>query len=151
MSSVDQYKATGELRRAERRVMSGFERVDAEEEQVLQALALDALEVLLSAGLPRSVEAGADISAGITVEVDSGDDEAGGVYLMWRPDGQLVNEAALAVLNGRLDDPAIGRSAVFKAAMKDAMLSILASSGFLVEESRDDLNPLAVRVLGRPD
>lgn len=130
--------------------MSGFERVNPEREQVLHGLARDALEELLSAGLPQSVEAEEGISAGITVEVDAGDDEAGGVYLMWRPDERLASAAALAVLEGRLDDPAIRRSAGFKAVMKDAILSILASSGFIVEEAQDDLNPLAVRVLGRP-
>jgi hypothetical protein len=129
--------------------MSGFERVDPEREQVLQELARDALDVLFSAGLPASVEAGDRTSAGVAVEIDPGDDEAGGVYLMWRPDDRLTNAAALAVLHGRADDPAIGRSAAFKAAMKDAILSILASSGFLVEESQDDLNPLSVRILGR--
>jgi hypothetical protein len=129
--------------------MPGFERVDLEREQALHELARGALEVLLSAGLPESTEAEEGPSAGIEVEVDVGDDEAGGVYLMWRPDDRLVSAAALAVLDGRLDDPAIRRSAGFRAVMKDAILSILASSGFIVEEAQDDLNPLAVRVLGR--
>jgi hypothetical protein len=129
--------------------MSSFERVGFGKQQAMQVLAGEALEVLRSAGLPQSIETEEGTSAGVTAEVDLGDDEVGGVYLTWRPDGRLVDEAALAVLHGRRDDPVISRSADFRAAMRGAILSILVSSGFRVEESPDDVNPLAVRVLGR--
>jgi hypothetical protein len=131
--------------------MVEFNQVDDEVNRALSALADQVLQSLKSTGLPVfHSNAGEDLS-GAEIEVDRGDDAAGGVYVSWRPDSQLVNDASDALLQGRLDDPVIRKSGAIKVAMKDAIGSVLAIFGFVVEDSGDDMRPVSVRVIRKVD
>jgi hypothetical protein len=104
---------------------------------------------LARAGLPIR-ESGGPNSAGAEIEVDFGDDGAGGVFVTWHADSGLTEAAAQSVLAGRLNDPAIQQSGTISTAMRDAMVAILVAARCVAEPSGDDMRPLALRVLSSP-
>ncbi|MER5640664.1 hypothetical protein ABT095_27415 [Kitasatospora sp. NPDC002227] len=114
-------------------------------------LAAQVCEALGLAGVPSRVASdGAGRPAGAEVEVDGAADEAGGVYVNWRPDPKLSEAVMESALAGRTTDPAVRLSEAFSGFMRDAMVGILRESGFAVEPFNDpDMRPPAVRVLGR--
>ncbi|MFG3002249.1 hypothetical protein [Streptomyces sp. NPDC048340] len=124
--------------------MSEFERVEGTVEAALNMLADQVADELELAGL--SVLKGGNADAGAEIEVDAGEDEAGGVYVTWCPGSQLSLAAAVAVQQGRFDEPMIQHSGTVKRIMLDAISAILQSSRFSVEQSTDDMRPLAIRV-----
>ncbi|MFI8365166.1 hypothetical protein ACIGD1_34065 [Streptomyces sp. NPDC085612] len=124
--------------------MAEFERVQGAAEAGLNLLADQVADELERAGLSVLRDGNAD--AGAEIEVDAGADEAGGVYVAWRPGSRLSLAAAVAVQQGRFDEPVIQHSGTVKRIMLDAISAILQSSRFSVEQSTDDMRPLAIRV-----
>ncbi|WP_455362300.1 hypothetical protein [Streptomyces sp. SYSU K21746] len=128
--------------------MTEFERVEGGVAAALKILADQVAQDLELAGL--SVLKEGEGGVGAEIEVDAGADEAGGVYVSWCPDSRLSLEAAVAVQQGRFDEPAVQHSGAVKRIMRDAISVILQSSGFGVEQSTDDMRPLAIRVISSP-
>lgn len=124
--------------------MTGFERVEGDEEAALELLADQIAEELGLAGLP--VVRGGGAGSGAEIEVDVGADDAGGVYVTWQPDPRLSQAAAHAVQEGRFDEPMIRRSGAVKQVMITAVAEILRSAHFHVATSTDDMRPLAIQV-----
>jgi len=105
---------------------------------------------LVLAGLPTLVS-GFDVRgdvSGVVVEVDEGGDFAGGVIVDWRCSRDLTARAAAAVVERRIDDPAIGQAAVVTRAMNTAVKQILTSAGFTVGENPQDPLSLTVTAAG---
>jgi hypothetical protein len=127
--------------------VSGFERVDDVAEAALTALSDQVADELESAGIP--VQRGGQGGSGVAMEVDTGADEAGGVFLTWGR-SRLSLLAAAAVRDGRLDDPVIRRSGEVARVMGDAVATILRSAGFDIEDAPDDMRPLSLRVVSAP-
>lgn len=130
--------------------MTEFEHVSKEVRDGWLRLADEVCAELQLAGLPASRVVGAAMSVGAEVEVDTGDDEAGGVFVSWRPGAQLSGAAAEGVRSGRFDDPAVLHSGSVAREMYGALLGILKSAGYTVEPSDDDMRPFAVRVVSGP-
>jgi hypothetical protein len=131
--------------------MSGFEQVSEASRAPWQRLADEARDALRMAGLPAFKFGESDGSAvGAEIEIDLGDDAAGGVFVAWRPDGQLSQLAAESVRNGQLGHPPIRQAGVVSKIMRDAIVSILNSAGFAAGESGDDMRPLSLRVVSGP-
>ncbi|WP_370128158.1 hypothetical protein [Streptacidiphilus sp. EB103A] len=86
--------------------------------------------------------------AGAEVEVDAGDDEAGGVFVSWRPDPTLSQSVAESVLRRELEAPVIRHSGTVASHMRDAIVGILNSAGFQAEVANDDMRPMAIQVMG---
>jgi hypothetical protein len=123
-------------------------------EEVVKAgwaqLAGGVLVELQLAGLPTSLISDAAFSVGAEIEVDPGDDEAGGVFVTWRPDERLSGAAAESVRNGRFDDAVVQHSGSVALFMRNAIIEILKSAGFSVEPSMDDMRPLSAHVISAP-
>jgi hypothetical protein len=131
-------------------VMTGFQHVPfntADSYNTLAALIYSALEI---AGLPAHYHSIGSMRPGAEIEVDTGDDDAGGVYVIWRPSEQLSLAAAEQVRQGKLSDPVIEHSGSVKLVMRDAIITILASAGFSLQPSTDDMRPLAIQVRSGP-
>lgn len=130
--------------------MSGIERVSDAVQGSLGAIADLAMEVLHMAGLNVFPSDRRGDEAGAEVEVDLGDDAAGGVYVVWHPDPRLVSRASESVMQEQFDDPVIEFSGSVSAAMKLAISAILVSAGFQTCEPSDDMRPLSIQVIAGP-
>jgi hypothetical protein len=102
--------------------------------------------ILRGAGLPVSYSSDEPKPPGVKIEVDLGDDEAGGVFITWHPGAEISQLAVDSIRNGDLENPAIKRSGMVSKIMMGAVFSILQSEGFTVEDSEDDMRPLSLHV-----
>ncbi|MGW4461273.1 hypothetical protein [Micromonospora sp. NPDC004704] len=113
-------------------------------------LAAQVRGVLAEAGLPVAAEGDDDYFAGVTVDVDPGDDEAGGVFVLWRPHRRLGNAVVVSVTEQRMDDPVLRHFGAIAEAMRQAIWSILDSAGFTVTDPHTDYRPLQLQVVDGP-
>jgi hypothetical protein len=125
-----------------------FERVGTEQSAALEKLALRVRDELAAAGL-SVVAPGLDpvLAGGAEVDIDDGDDAAGGVFVAWRASPRLRDCATRAFRLKQLDEPVLRHSSAVGAAMMQAMAQVLASAGFSVEDARDEYRPQQLRVL----
>jgi hypothetical protein len=126
--------------------MSPYEKVDAERAAALENVALRVIEVLQGAGFSAS----SSRSPGAVVQVDLGNDTAGGVYVTWRAAGAVEARVIDCVMSGQTNDPAIEELAELRLIMQKALLAILSARGFVVANSNDDLRANSVVVTGAP-
>ncbi|SEH02036.1 hypothetical protein SAMN05444920_12392 [Nonomuraea solani] len=126
--------------------MADFERRSDEELGALRALAERVAFELDRAGLPIITGSETRPAGGAELELDPGDDSAGGLYLHWRNAHLLADEVSEQLLGGRLSSPLIDHAGRIGSAMCEAMIKILESSGIGAGMSTDDLRPLSVRV-----
>jgi hypothetical protein len=128
-----------------------FERVGAEESAALTKLARRVRDELAAAGLPVvAPELDPVLAGGAEVDIDDGDDAAGGVYVAWQASPRLRDCASRSFRLKQLDDPVLRHSTAVGAAMMQAMAAILTSAGFSVEDARDEYRPQQLRVLSGP-
>ena len=113
-------------------------------ERALRTDLADAVrQELTKAGLPVGDDPDDD---GAEIEVDLGDDAAGGVFVTWRPGKVDVEAANRSLLDGGFDDTSQRRTDATATIMRDAMIAVLAGAGFDVRPSDDVMRPLALRV-----
>ncbi|MGW1952422.1 hypothetical protein ACWCPI_06600 [Streptomyces sp. NPDC001920] len=127
-----------------------FDHREAPEDVVAErtALADQVCRELALAGLPASRE-DRDDQVGALVEIDTGDDAAGGVFVDWRPDPALTRAAMERMQKGEYRAPVIEHDGAVRAHMQKAITGILRSAGFRADAAADfdgDLRPLSVRV-----
>ncbi|MFK3979962.1 hypothetical protein ACI2K4_06205 [Micromonospora sp. NPDC050397] len=115
-----------------------------------RGLAARVRNTLTEAGLPVAVENEPDYFAGVTVDVDPGDDEAGGVFVLWRPHRRLGNAVTESVTEQRTDDPVLEHFGAIAEAMRRAIWAILESAGFTVTDPLSDHRPLQLQVVAGP-
>lgn len=125
-------------------------KVTAEELAALNALAEDVRDVLAEAGLPTTGDLAPGLRVGVRVEVDPGDDDAGGVWVAWRTHPQMALAAAVCVDEGRFDDPILTRQGDVLEAMQRALLEILTSAGFQASDPEHDYRPYELLVVSGP-
>lgn len=130
--------------------MSEFKKVSHDLETTWSNLAEETCRALQIAGLPTFRSTTNKNIAGARIEVDLGDDDAGGVYILWRPDPKLSQAAADSVRSGHLNHHSVQQSGMVSKVMHDAILSILNFSGFVAENPADDLRPFSIRVVSGP-
>lgn len=104
---------------------------------------------LQRAGIPAFRTGDVAELAGAEVQVDPGDDAAGGVFVDWHPDPDLSRAVAESVQNEEFSAPVIQHFGAISTHMQDAILGILRSAGFQVEVARDDMRPMVIHVAGR--
>ncbi|WP_369149134.1 hypothetical protein [Streptomyces sp. R44] len=122
-----------------------FERVGVEESAALQKLARRVRDELAAAGLPVvAPELDPVLAGGAEVDIDDGDDAAGGVFVGWQASPRLRACASRAFRLKQLDEPVLRHSSAVQGAMVQAMAQVLASAGFSVEDARDEYRPPAV-------
>lgn len=130
---------------------AGIRQADAETLRRREAWASEARTQLAAAGLP--VEAhGLDpaLGAGAVVEVDPAADEAGGVYVSWRPAPVLRVAAMRCAIEQRSGDPVLGYIRALDEAMTKAIRAVLTAGGFVLDESMGDFAEGVVRVIRPP-
>ncbi|TBO60838.1 hypothetical protein EYS09_04530 [Streptomyces kasugaensis] len=111
-------------------------------------LAVQVQRELELAGISAYRLVGTTERAGAEIEVDRGDDAAGGVFVTWKPHPTVSARAVESVRNGEYHARSIRHSGAIAMHMRDAVIGILVSAGFRAEASDDDMRPLAVRVRG---
>lgn len=128
----------------------GFEHVDDEAAQRLRDLADRVLAILTAAGIPAFASENPSRDGGAVITVDTGADEAGGVYVAWRfPDAQ--HDELLGYLQaGRQSHPVVAYSFEVWRAMREAIRAILSAAGLAAARSEDhnDVAPLQALVSG---
>ncbi|TDC15318.1 hypothetical protein E1265_26890 [Streptomyces sp. 8K308] len=131
--------------------MESFERVSEEARESLARLAGLTRDQLELAGIPAHLwRADASRQAGAEVVVDSGDDAAGGVYVLWQISDDLSRTVSESVRGGRLGDPVVAHASRLKTVMHEAVMRVLESAGFEVRVGEYDMAPSAVQVLSGP-
>ncbi|WP_153040160.1 hypothetical protein [Actinoplanes sp. TFC3] len=123
--------------------------VSSEIRSALLNIATFTRNIIQQAGLSVQVD-GELSSVGAEVEIDFGDDAAGGVFVTWHADPALTEVAAQSVSDGRFDDPSIIQSGAISEVMRDAIIQILQLAKCVAEPSNDDMRPLALRVTSIP-
>ncbi|MGW4412745.1 hypothetical protein ACWEJ6_52785 [Nonomuraea sp. NPDC004702] len=124
--------------------MSNFERVDEATLDAWSRLAARLREDLEAAGFAFI---GHDSAAGVNVEIDPGNDPAGGVFVSWAVGPALVEQIRQPVLSGDLHSPAIRHLGVINEVMEQTLRVILTSAGHCVEPANDEYRPHALRVI----
>ncbi|UXY27027.1 hypothetical protein [Streptomyces sp. HUAS TT20] len=130
---------------------AGDRQADAETLRRWEAWASEARTQLAAAGLPVEPH-GLDpaVGAGAVVEVDPGADEAGGVYVSWRPAPVLRVAAMRRAMEQRSDDPVLGHMNAIDKAMTEAIRAVLTAGGFEIGDSPNDFAEGTVYVIGPP-
>ncbi|WP_406173630.1 hypothetical protein [Streptomyces sp. NBC_00996] len=110
----------------------------------VQELADLAVEALKAHGFNLASEG----SGGLVVEVDAGDDEAGGVYIKWKSPLSISSKVTELIRSQNLESPFLAQATQYSSGMQKALSNALSLSGFLVE-LEDDLRPFGIRVVSR--
>jgi hypothetical protein len=84
-----------------------FEHVSTQAAERMRDLADRARVVLVSAGIPAFDISSPDPRGGAEIDVDTGDDEAGGVYITWRVSRGLTEEISNYVLGHEHSHPRV--------------------------------------------
>ena len=128
----------------------GFEHVDDEAAHRLRDLADRVLAILTAAGIPAYASENPGPDGGAVVTVDTGADEAGGVYIGWQLPRAQHDELLSCLLAGQQSRPAVQYSFEVWRAMREAIMAILNAAGLAAARSEDhnDMDPLKVLVYG---
>lgn len=79
------------------------------------------------------------------IEVDTVDDDGGGVFVAWQSSSELLEEVRSALLAGGTGHPAIERDGRVSEIMVKALHELLTSAGFFVEPCDDEYRPYSLR------
>ena len=83
---------------------------------------------------------------GFYVEIDAGDDEAGGVYIAWKLPNLISSKVKELIRSQELQSPFLARVAQHSSDMQKTLADSLQLSGFLIEVA-DDMRPFGIRVI----
>lgn len=126
----------------------GFEHVDDEAARRLRDLADRVRATLTTAGIPASASASPDPDGGAFIDVDTGADEAGGVYISWKLPAAQHDELLGYVQAGQPSHPRARYLLEVQRAMREAIMAILNAADLTAARSEDhnDMAPLAALV-----
>jgi hypothetical protein len=88
-------------------LMVDFHHVSGQAAECLKELADRARATLLAAGIPVSDSESTSLTGGALIEVDTGDEAAGGVYISWDLSRELNDEINNYLLSGQTSHPTI--------------------------------------------
>jgi hypothetical protein len=125
----------------------GFEHVDDEASRRLRNLADRVRAVLAAAGIPVSASDSPDPDGGAVIEVDTGADEAGGVYVRWRLPHEQHDELLSYLQDGLQSHPRVQYFFEVWRAMRDAIMAILNAAGLAAARSEDQNDMAHLQVL----
>jgi hypothetical protein len=128
--------------------MSDFQHIDRETADRLAALADRARTTLIAAGIHAFDIGAASPQGGAAIEVDTGADESGGVYISWTFSRELNDEMGRYLLSNQLSHPMIKYSGKVRLAMRDAIIAILNAAEFSAMPAEDDGHPLGAQLCG---
>jgi hypothetical protein len=123
-----------------------FKHVDSEAAERLMHLADRARAALIAAGIPAFDIMSPEALGGAAIEVDTGDDEGGGVYISWVLSRELTDEINNLLLTNQLSHERIQYSGKVRAAMRDAVIAILNAAGISARPAAGDMRALQVSI-----
>ncbi|MET7399426.1 hypothetical protein ABZS66_38685 [Dactylosporangium sp. NPDC005572] len=127
-----------------------FEHLRADDAALVgrHALAERVCVALAYAGVRARPGPGAPVEGGAEVEIDAGNDEAGGVYVRWTPSPELSKAVRDSLIAGRTHDPVVDLYGSVSLSMRDALIDVLRHSGFRVLAVNDSGGEPTILVLG---
>jgi hypothetical protein len=123
-----------------------FDHISDTEAGRLMDLAAAAKSALQRAGVPASLSDDGGDRPGALIEVDTGADDAGGVFISWTLSPEMTAEVSDHLLKGEFTNGAVQSAGIIRAAMCEAIISISTSSGVSAALNEDDMRPLTVAV-----
>jgi hypothetical protein len=123
-----------------------FEHLNQEAADRLRDLADRARVTLIAAGIQAFDITHQNPRGGAAIEVDTGADDAAGVYISWTFSEELTNEISNYLLTKQTSHPTFQYSGKIRLAMRDVIMTILNAAGLKASHSKDDMRPLAVLV-----
>ncbi|WP_156925742.1 hypothetical protein [Glycomyces arizonensis] len=130
--------------------MEEFQRADRIELSKRQGIASRVSGVLKDAGLPVPTDVELERGPGAVIEVDPGEDAAGGVYITWHVGPELDDRNNRRLLAGELLHDEIGFAGHVSESMMNAIVEILSFKRFDVEVSDEEIRPYSIKVHGGP-
>jgi hypothetical protein len=126
----------------------GFEHVGDGAVQRLRELADRVRTTLAAAGIPVSASASPLLDGSAVLDMDTGADEAGGIYVRWRLPRAQHDELLSRLEAGQQSHPRAQYFFTVQLAMRDAITVILNAAGITAVRSEDpyDMDPLSVLV-----
>lgn len=129
--------------------MAEFEHLSQEMAEKLRDLADRVQVTLTAAGIPAFDITHQNPRGGAAIEVDTGADNAAGVYISWTLSQELTDEISGYLLEGQYSHPTFQYSGRVRLVMRDTIVGILNAAGLKAMPSKDDMRPLAVSVSDR--
>jgi hypothetical protein len=126
--------------------MAEFEHADSQAVDRLMNLADRVRSTLTAAGIPAFNVMNPDALGGAAIDVDTGADEGGGVYISWSLSRGLTDEINNLLLANELSDERIQYSGKVRVAMRDAIIAILTAAGLSAGAAVSDIRALEVSV-----
>jgi hypothetical protein len=127
-------------------LVAKFGHLNQEAAEQLRDLADRVRVTLIAAGIPAFDIADQSLRGGAAIEVDTGVDDASGVYISWTFSQELANEINNYLLAKQYSHPDFQYSGKVRLVMRDAIIAILNAAGLKAIQSKNDMRPLAVSV-----
>lgn len=124
--------------------MAEFKHVDGRAAEHLIHLADRARAALIAAGIPAFNIRDPDPQGGAAIDIDTGDDQGGGVYISWSLSRGLTDDINNLLLTNQLSHELIHYSGQVRAAMRDAIITILNAAGISANLALSDMRALEV-------
>jgi hypothetical protein len=126
--------------------MAEFEHIGEEAAERLRDLADRARVILVAAGIPAFDSSSPNPRGGAEIDIDTGNDDAAGVYVSWSFSRELTEEISKYLLSKEYSHPRIQYSGNIRSAMRDAIIAILSAADLSAGPAEDDMRAFAVRV-----
>jgi len=126
--------------------MAEFKHVDSKAAERLMQLADRARATLIAAGIPAFNIMNPDPQGGAAIDVDTGDDQGGGIYISWSLSRGLTDDINNLLLTNQLSDERIQYSGKVRVAMRDAIIAILNAAGISASPALSDMRALEVSI-----
>jgi hypothetical protein len=126
--------------------MAEFRHVDNHATEGLVHLADRVRATLIAAGIPAFNIMDPDPQGGAAIDVDTGGDQGGGVYISWSLSRGLTDDINNLLLTNQISDERIQYSGKVRAAMRDAIIAILNAAGISASPAVSDIRALEVSI-----
>lgn len=126
--------------------MDMFPHVSAGKADELRELARAVKAALIAHGINVVEPSGAPLWGGAKIEVDTGFDAAGGVYVSWRLSPELGTDVSHHLMEGDREHEIVKQAGRIRRAMQESLIAILLSAGYNARAAEDDMRPLSVKV-----
>lgn len=123
-----------------------FDRVNDAEVQRRHELAAMVHSALSKAGIPASLHPEGHHRSGAIIDVDTGSDGMGGVYVLWQFSEEMIDEMSDPLRAGDLAHPTLQLSQQITAAMQEAIITVLNAFGLNAIRWEDDTGESGVSV-----
>lgn len=130
--------------------MADFGHVSEPEAEKLYRIARRAKASLRNFGFRANNPPDTSDVGGAVVEVDTGDDPAGGVHVRWSLPKSVNEEVVRHVVAGEVEHPSIAQAEAISDLMSQVIVAVLVADGFDARISDDGMNAGFIDILSAP-